>query len=183
MFDKLITLLQEFYHQLNPFVIIDMWERGLHLRMGKFHDIKEPGLHIKLPFLDSVWKQTVVTQSLDLRPQSITSADYKNIVVKGIVRFHVFDTFLFLTKLAHPTDVLIDTSGAMIREIIEERNWEDLVDIENELTEKIGQKVSEWGIGIEKVTLTDLAEIQSIRLIGDVVENKTAVILQNLEHT
>lgn len=183
MFDKLITLLQEFYHQLNPFVIIDMWERGLHLRMGKFHDIKEPGLHIKLPFLDSVWKQTVVTQSLDLRPQSITSADYKNIVVKAIVRYHIFDAFLFLTKLAHPTDVLVDTTGAMIREIIEERNWEDLVDIENELTEKIGQKVSEWGIGIEKVTLTDLAEIQSIRLIGDAVENKTAVILQNLEHT
>lgn len=183
MFDKLITLLQEFYQQLNPFVIIDMWEKGLHLRMGKFHDIKEPGLHVKIPFIDSVWKQTVVTQSIDLRPQSITSADYRNIVVKAIVRYNISDAFLFLTKLAHPTDVLIDTTGAMIREIIEERNWEDLVDVEDELTEKIGLKVSEWGIKIEKVTLTDLAEIQSIRLIGDSVENKTAVVLQNLEHT
>ena len=183
MFDKLITLLQEFYQQLNPFVIIDMWEKGLHLRMGKFHDIKDPGLHVKIPFIDSVWKQTVVTQSLDLRPQSITSADYKNIVVKAIVRYNINDAFLFLTKLAHPTDVLIDTTGAMIREIIEERNWDDLVDVEDELTEKIGKKVSEWGIHIEKVTLTDLAEIQSIRIIGDAVENKTAVVLQNLEHT
>jgi len=78
---------------------------------------------------------------------------------------------------------LIDTTGAMIREIIEERNWNDLVDVEEELTEKIGMKLSEWGIQIEKVTLTDLAEIQSIRLIGDSVENKTAVVLQNLEHT
>lgn len=183
MFDKLITLLQEFYQQLNPFVIIDMWEKGLHLRMGKFHDIKEPGLHVKIPFIDSVWKQTVVTQSLDLRPQSITSADYKNIVVKAIVRYNISDAFLFLTKLAHPTDVLIDTTGAMIREIIEERNWDDLVDVEDELTQRIGEKLKEWGIAIERITLTDLAEIQSIRIIGDSVENKTAVVLQNLEHT
>ena len=183
MFDKLITLLQEFYQQLNPFVIIDMWEKGLHLRMGKFHDIKEPGLHVKIPFIDSIWKQTVVTQSLDLRPQSITSADYRNIVVKAIVRYNISDAFLFLTKLAHPTDVLIDTTGAMIREIIEERNWEDLVDVEDELTQRIGEKLKEWGITIERITLTDLAEIQSIRIIGDSVENKTAVVLQNLEHT
>lgn len=183
MFDKLITLLQEFYQQLNPFVIIDMWEKGLHLRMGKFHDIKDPGLHVKIPFIDSVWKQTVVTQSLDLRPQSITSADYKNIVVKAIVRYNISDAFLFLTKLAHPTDVLIDTTGAMIREIIEERNWDDLVDVEDELTQRIGEKLKEWGIAIERITLTDLAEIQSIRIIGDAVENKTAVVLQNLEHT
>jgi regulator of protease activity HflC (stomatin/prohibitin superfamily) len=183
MFDKLITLLQEFYHQMSPYYIVDMWEKGLHLRMGKFYDIKDPGIHFKLPFLDSVWKQTVVTQSLDLRPQSITSADYKNIVVKAIVRYNISDAFLFLTKLAHPTDVLIDTTGAMIREIIEERNWEDLVDVEDELTQRIGEKLKEWGISIERITLTDLAEIQSIRLIGDAVENKTAIVLQNLEHT
>ena len=182
MFDKLIALLQEFWQQMSPFYIVDMWEKGLHLRVGKFHDIKDPGIHIKIPFLDSIWKQTVVTQSLDLKPQSITSADYRNIVVKAIVRYTINDAFLFLTKLAHPTDVIVDTTGAMIREIIEERNWEDLVDVEDELTERIGKKLSEWGICIEKVTLTDLAEIQSIRLISDNIDNKTAIILQNLEH-
>lgn len=182
MFDKLITLIQSFWQQLSPFYIVDMWEKALHLRFGKFHTINEPGLHIKIPFIDSVWHQTVVTQSIHLHPQSITSADYKNIVVRAIVRYDICDAFLFLTKLAHPTDVLVDTTGAMIREIIEERNWEDLVDIEDELTEKIGIKVRDWGICIEKVTLTDLAEIQSIRLIGDSEQNRTAAIIQNLEH-
>ena len=134
MFDKLIGLIQEFWHLLIPFYIIDMWEKGLHLRLGKFHSIAEPGLHFKIPFFDSTWHQTIVTQSIHLHPQSITSLDYRNIVVRAIVRYDICDTFLFLTKLAHPTDVLIDTTGAMIREIIEERNWEDLVDIEDELT-------------------------------------------------
>lgn len=183
MFDKLITLLQSFWQQLAPFYIVDMWEKALHLRMGQFHTINEPGLHIKIPFLDSIWHQTVVTQTIHLHPQSITSADYKNIVVRAIVRYDIKDAFLFLTKLAHPTDVLVDTTGAMIREIIEERNWEDLVDIEVELTEKIGREVAQWGINIERVTLTDLAEIDSIRIIGDYDNNKTAVVLQNLEHS
>ena len=184
MFDKLITLLQEFWQQLSPFYIIDLWEKGLHLRFGKFHTISDAGIHLKIPFFDSVWKQTVVTQSIQLHPQSITSLDYKNIVVRAIVRYDICDTFLFLTQLAHPTDVMIDTTGSMIREIIEERNWEDLVDIENELTEKIGAKLKQWGINIERVTLTDLAEIDSIRLISDSeTNNKSAVVLQNLEHS
>ena len=177
MFDKLIQLLQTFGHSLSPVFVVDMWEKALVLRFGKFEDIKEPGLHWKIPFVDSVWHQTVVTQSIHLHPQSITSLDYRNIVVRAIVRYDIADCYLFLTKLAHPTDVLVDTTGAMIREIIEERNWEDLVDIEVELTEKIGLKVREWGINIEKVTLTDLAEINSVRVISDVDSRQTIVPL------
>jgi regulator of protease activity HflC (stomatin/prohibitin superfamily) len=182
MFDKLIQLIQQFGHAISPVFVVDMWEKALVLRFGKFKDIKDPGLHWKIPFVDSVWHQTIVTQSIHLHPQSITSLDYKNIVVRAIVRYDICDAFLFLTKIAHPTDVLVDTTGAMIREIIEERKWQDLFDIEDELTDKIGKKVSEWGICIEKITLTDLAEIQSIRLIGDTDQNRTSVILQNLEH-
>ena len=177
MFDKLIQLIQQFGHAMSPVFIVDMWEKALVLRFGKFEDIKDPGLHWKIPFVDSVWHQTIVTQSIHLHPQSITSLDYKNIVVRAIVRYDIKDCYLFLTKLAHPTDVLVDTTGAMIREIIEERNWEDLVDIEVELTEKIGRKVAEWGICIEKVTLTDLAEINSVRVISDGDSRQTIVPL------
>ena len=176
MFDKLIAVIQQFGHSLMPVFVVDMWEKGLVLRFGKFNGIKDPGLHWKIPFADSVWHQTIVTQSIHLHPQSITSLDYKNIVVRAIVRYDICDAFLFLTKLAHPTDVLVDTTGAMIREIIEERNWEDLVVIEIELTEKIGKKVAEWGINIEKVTLTDLAEISSIRVISDGDANRQSII-------
>ena len=177
MFDKLIAIIQQFGHAMSPVFVVDMWEKALVLRLGKFEDIKDPGLHWKIPFVDSVWHQTVVTQSIHLHPQSITSLDYRNIVVRAIVRYDIKDCFLFLTKLAHPTDVLVDTTGAMIREIIEERNWEDLVDIEVELTEKIGRKVAEWGINIDKVTLTDLAEINSVRVISDNDNRQTIIPL------
>ena len=72
---------------------------------------------------------------------------------------------------------------AMIREIIEERNWEDLIDVENELTTKIGFKLNQWGINVERITLTDLAEIDSIRLINDTNDKTSAIVLQNLEHS
>ena len=49
-------------------------------------------------------------------------------------------------------------------------------DIEDELTDKIGKKVAEWGINIEKVTLTDLAEITSIRVISDGDANRQSIV-------
>ena len=49
-------------------------------------------------------------------------------------------------------------------------------DIEVELTQTIGAKVKEWGINIEKVTLTDLAEISSIRVISDGDPNRQSIV-------
>ena len=116
MFDKLITLLQEFGMQLSPIYIIDMWEKGLHLRFGKFHTISDAGIHLKIPFFDSVWKQTVVTQSIHLHPQSITSLDYKNIVVKAIVRYDIADAYLFLTKYSINAVEPITASSGLVPE-------------------------------------------------------------------
>ena len=184
MLDKLIEQLIKFSKDVLPYFIIEEWNEAVVLRFGKFHKVAKPGFHLKIPFFDSVWETEIITQSLDMNPQSITTADGKNIVVKAIIRFSVIDTKTYITSIMKPHDVLIDTTQGMIREIIEERNWEDLVDIENELTEKIGAKLKQWGINIERVTLTDLAEIDSIRLISDSeTNNKSAVVLQNLEHS
>ena len=57
-----------------------------------------------------------------------------------------------------------------------------LIDVENELTTKIGFKLNQWGINVERITLTDLAEIDSIRLINDTMDKNSAIVLQNLEH-
>ena len=183
MFDKLIEFLIKLGKDVLLWVVIEEWNEAVLLRFGKFVKVLKPGIHFKIPFFDSVWETETITQSIDMNPQSITTADGKNIVVKAIIRFSVVDTKTYVMSIMKPHDVLVDTTQGMIREIIEERNWEDLVDVEDELTQRIGEKLKEWGISIERITLTDLAEIQSIRLIGDAVENKTAIVLQNLEHT
>ena len=36
MFDKLIAVIQQFGHSIMPVFVVDMWEKALVLRFGKF---------------------------------------------------------------------------------------------------------------------------------------------------
>lgn len=182
MFDKLITLLQSFGAGLSPIFVIDMWEEGIVLRAGKFLRVVKPGLYFKIPFLDTVWKHSVITQSIDIPPQSVTTADNYNVVVKGIIRFTISDIKLFLTTITQPTDVLIDTTGGMIRNIIEETKWQDLVDIDKKLTFQVGKFVRRWGIKVEKVTLTDLQIANSIRIIQDSTHQSKITPINDIQY-
>lgn len=179
MFDKLITLIQQFIHELWPIFIIDQWEEAVILRFGKFYRTVKPGVYLKVPFFDSVWKHTIITQSIDIPPQSVTTADNKNVIVKGIIRFNITDIKSFLTTITKPEDVLTDTTGGMIRDIIEDTAWIDVVDIDKRLTTEVGKFVKKWGIKVEKVTLTDLQIANSIRIIQDATHQSKVVPLSD----
>jgi len=167
MFDKLISLIQQFIYELWPVFIIDEWEEAIVLRNGKYIKTVKPGLYFKMPFFDSVWKHATITQSIDIPPQSITTADNKNVVVKGIIRFTIVDIKTFLLTITQPQDVLTDTTGGMIRDIIEDTEWVNIIEIDKKLTFEVGKFVKKWGIKVEKVTLTDLQIASSIRIIQD----------------
>jgi len=181
MFDKLISLIQQFIHELWPVFIIDEWEEAIVLRAGKFLRTVNPGIYFKIPFFDSVWKHVTITQSIDIPPQSITTADNKNVVVKGIIRFTIVDIKAFLLTITQPQDVLTDTTGGMIRDIIEDTEWVNIIDIDKKLTSEVGKFVKKWGIKVEKVTLTDLQIANSIRIIQDAThQSKIIPISENV---
>jgi regulator of protease activity HflC (stomatin/prohibitin superfamily) len=181
MFDKLITLIQQFIKELLPTFIIDEWEEGIVLRNGKYIKTVKAGIYLKIPFFDSIWRYNVITQSIDIPPQSVTTADGYNVVVKGIIRFTVSDIKTFLLTITQPQDVLTDTTGGMIREIIEDTAWANIIDIDKKLTSEVGKFVKKWGIKVEKVTLTDLQIANSIRIIQD--STHQSKVLPINEHT
>jgi len=66
MFDKLVQVLERFGYQLMPWVIIEEWNAGVHLRNGKWINTLYAGLHFKIPFFDNVIETPVITQSVNL---------------------------------------------------------------------------------------------------------------------
>lgn len=167
MFDKLIDFIISLGQDILPFTIVNQWEKGVHLRFGKYTKIVEPGIAFKIPFFDKIWTHDVITQTVNLQPQTLTTQDEKAIVLKSIVRYHIHDIRKFLLMVMHASDVLVDTTQGIIRDIVERTDWNDLVDVNEEITEEVRIAVEGWGITIEKVTLTDLGIIRTIRLMSD----------------
>ena len=167
MLDKLVDLLVRFGMDMLPFVIIEQWNGAVHLRYGKFIKVLYPGIHFKIPFFDSVIECPVITQSVNLPSQTLTTFDEQSIVLKSIIRYKVSNIQTYLLSVMHANDVLIDTTQGMIRDVVELTTWDDLVDVNETITNKVKEYVVRWGIEVEAVTITDLGIVKSFRIFGD----------------
>jgi len=181
MFDKLIDLIVTFIGDFLPFKIVDQWEMGVHLRVGKFIKVVEPGLNWKIPFFDQIITTPVITQTVNLSPQTVTSQDEKSVVLTSIVRYHIHDVRKFLLGVMHANDVLVDTTQGIIRDIVEGCKWADLYDLSSVVTPEINEQVEKWGITVEQVSFPDLGEIQTFRIMSDSGKNFTPIVQNTQE--
>ena len=175
MFDKLVALIERFGYQLMPWVIIEEWNAGVHLRYGRYINTLNSGVHFKIPFFDNIIECPVITQSVNLPSQTLTTLDDESIVLKAIIRYKVSNVRTYLLGVMHANDVLIDTTQGMIRDVVELTTWDDLVNVNEIITDKVKEYVVMWGIEVEAVTITDLGIVKSFRIFGD-ESHKTTIL-------
>ena len=173
MFDKLVQLIERFGYQLMPYVIIEEWNAGVHLRFGKWIKTLYGGIHFKIPFFDSIIECPVITQSVNLPSQTLTTLDEQSIVLKAIIRYKVNNVRTYLLGVMHANDVLIDTTQGIIRDVVEMTTWNNLVDVNSQITNEVKEFVVKWGIEVEAVTITDLGIVKSFRIFGDETHKTT----------
>jgi len=166
MLDKLIDIITSAWREVVPYVIVEQWNAGVHLRFGRYHRSLGPGLWFKIPVVDSVIETAVITQSVNLPAQTLTTADEKGIVLKALIRYKVVDVQTFMLGVMHANDVLVDTTMGIIRDIIEDTEWSELAGVDEAITEEVAEFVGRWGIEVEKVTITDLAVVRTYRILG-----------------
>jgi regulator of protease activity HflC (stomatin/prohibitin superfamily) len=176
MFDKLIDLLVTFINDILPFKIVDQWEKGVHLRTGKFLKVVDPGLNWKIPFFDQIITTPVITQTVNLSPQTVTSVDEKSVVLSSIVRYHINDVKKFLLGVMHANDALVDTTQGIIRDVVEGCKWTDLYDLGSVVTPEVNEQVEKWGITVEQVSFPDLGQIVTYRLMSDSIKHNPVPI-------
>lgn len=168
MLDKLIDFLIELKDQLLPWVVIEHYNEGVRLRLGKNKGKLMPGFHVKIPFVDQVLVQMVKTTTVNLSEQTITTKDNRQVVVRAIIKYEVGDVIKFLLEVNDAIDALSDMSKGIIRDQIKKRNWNQCNDddIEKEIYKRIKTEAEKWGLKVKEVTLTDLGEIPSFRLFN-----------------
>ena len=175
MFDKLIDLIVTFINDILPFKIVPQWEEGVHLRFGKFYRVVSPGLRWKISFFDQILTTSVITQTVNLKPQTVTSLDERTVVLTTIVRYHIDDVKKFLLGVMHANDVLVDTTQGIIRDVVEGTEWKNLYDLGNVVRPEVNEQVQGWGITVEQVSFPDLGEIVTYRIMTDGKETTTLI--------
>lgn len=169
MIDSLLKVIAELWQEILPFYVIDEYEKGVVLRLGVKQRVVNPGLYLKIPFVDRVISTSVVPTTMPLFPQSITTKDNKNIVVRAVIKYKVADPETFLLKVNDATDAISDATQGIIRDVVSETNYDRCryKAMENRITKYAAMEAEYWGIHIMAVTITDIGMIRTFRLIKD----------------
>ena len=140
--------------------IAKQWERGIVLRLGKYHGLQGPGLFWILPLIDlSSWiDQRTITTSFAAE-QTLTS-DTVPVNVDAVLFWMVFDPEKAALEVQDYMQAVSWAAQTALRDIIGRTSLADLLHgrerIEEELQKLIDERSNPWGITVQSVEMRDV---------------------------
>jgi regulator of protease activity HflC (stomatin/prohibitin superfamily) len=71
--------------------VVNQYERGVVLTLGRFSGLKEPGLRIVVPIFQRMIKVDTRTNTIDIPKQEVITKDNVTVNVDAVVYFKVLD--------------------------------------------------------------------------------------------
>ncbi len=168
---------------ISSFFQIDPEEVGVITRFGKYIRTVEPGLNVKMPFIEKVTKvaverqqkeefgfrtrrpgvRTQYNQRKNLDESLMLTGDLNLANVEWVVQYRISDPYNYLFKVRNPQSTLRDISEAAMRQIVGDRTVNEVLtvgrtEISNEVENLIQEICNEYSLGIkiEQVVLQDV---------------------------
>lgn len=171
MFDKLIDFVLNQINNIIPFVIIFTFQNGVKYRFGKYTKTLKPGIHFKLPYIDTILHENTVDTTMLLPAQSIITDDKIEVVTKATVGYAIYDISKFYNNVYDSKSALSDRSCVIIRNTIASNSLEDILldplGFNDVLTEQVQKEVDDYGIRVNFVALVDFTRSRSFRFFNE----------------
>ena len=140
--------------------IVNQYERGIVLRLGKYSRTLNPGLRVLVPYIDKMTKVDVRTTPMDIPKQEVITRDNVTVNVDAIVYFKVLNAekaVLETTNYTYATSTFAQTA---LRDVTSNFDLDEILSKRDEISEKIREIVDvqtdKWGIDIENVKLQNI---------------------------
>lgn len=144
----------------NSIRILREYERGVVFRLGRYANVKGPGLIILIPFLDKMVKVSLRTVTMDVPPQDVITRDNVTMKVNAVVYFRVLEPekavievedYLYATSQLAQTTLRSIMGESELDEILSEREK-----LNSRLQTVLDKQTDSWGI---KVSLVEVKHI------------------------
>lgn len=147
-------------------------QQALVVRLGDpVRVITEPGLHFKVPLIDSVIMIDRRILDLDNPVQEVIASDQKRLVVDAFARYRINDSLRFyqtVGTIERANAQLQNLLNSALRRVLGESTFEQVVRDEraglmNRIREQLGREVQNYGIDVVDVRIrrADLPEANS----------------------
>jgi len=145
--------------------IVNQYERGVVLTLGKYTGTREPGLRLVVPFIQQIIKVDVRSTPIDVAQQEIITSDTVTVKIDAVVYLRVKDAAKAVLETTNYIYATSQFAQAALKDVAGNVDLEYLLakreEISGQIKEAVDAETERWGIDVENV------KVQNIELPQD----------------
>lgn len=127
---------------------INETDQAIILQLGEYiRTIDEPGLHLRIPFIQTVHRMEARTLLSDVRPAEFLTLDKERLLVDSYTRWQIVDPHLFFKAVRNEHGAKLRMDGIVtskLREELARHNLWDIISVQRKpIMESVGKHVDE----------------------------------------
>lgn len=143
------------------------YERGVIFRLGRVQREKGPGLFLIIPLVDRMVRADLRTQTTDVPPQDVITADNVTVRVDAVAYFRVVDPVRSVVSIDDHRIATSKVAQTTLRSILGQRDLDELLmrrdEINQQLQRAIDVLTDPWGVKVTLVEVKDVVLAESMR--------------------
>ncbi len=141
--------------------VINQYEMGVVLRLGRVIGVKKPGLVLIIPVVDRLTKVSMRIITLPIQSQGIITRDNVSVGISAVAYFRVVDAVKSVVAIENVYAAIDQIAQTTLRKVVGQHSLDETLaetDVINSgIREILDVTTLEWGI---EVTLVELKDIQ-----------------------
>ncbi|MCB9801600.1 MAG: SPFH/Band 7/PHB domain protein [Pseudomonadales bacterium] len=152
-----ILLLIGLYALVRSVRIIRQYEKGLIVRLGKYHATANPGLTLLMPFIDDLIRVDMREQVINVLPQSVITQDNVVVTVDAVIYYKIVDPVKAEFEIENFSLAATTLAQTNLRNIIGDKQLDETLtardSINASLRTILDEATNAWGVKVTKVEL------------------------------
>lgn len=166
--------------------IVKQYEKGLVIRLGRYHSTADSGLVFLVPFIDSLILADMREQVMSVEPQQVITKDNVSVEVDAVIYYKVVDPIKAEFEIENFDFAATTLAQTNLRNLIGDKQLDETLtardSINDNLRTVLDESTNAWGVKVTKVELkridppADITEAMSRQMKAE--REKRARILE-----
>jgi regulator of protease activity HflC (stomatin/prohibitin superfamily) len=152
---------------LQWWVSVSPWEAGVRVRAGRHLKALSAGIHLRIPFLDQVFVQTVRMRVATIPTQTVTAADGRTITIGATVGYAIRDVERLYMTLHDAEDTIVNMAARAIADAVASAQPHEMSAAGVGAQATLRLELEQYGLADADIRVTDFALVRAYRLISD----------------
>jgi regulator of protease activity HflC (stomatin/prohibitin superfamily) len=143
------------------------WQRAVVFRLGKFREIKGPGLFLIIPVIDQIRMVDTRILAVGIPKQQVITRDNVPVVIDGVLFFRVVNAAEAIIMVQDYRTMIAQYAQTSLRDVIGQMTLDQLLVEREQIAKAIGGHVEKdikgWGLEVTGLRIQDVSMPEDLK--------------------